>query len=80
MPLINCEINLILTWSENFVLANKETRDVDPDVNPAVAVIDNATNATFKITDTKLYVPVVSLIKENDKEFSEQFKTGFKWI
>ena len=80
MPLINCEINLILTWSENFVLANKETRDVDPDVNPAVAVIDNATNATFKITDTKLYVPVVSLIKENDKEFSEQFKTRFKWI
>ena len=27
MPLINCEINLILTWSENCVLTSKATRD-----------------------------------------------------
>ena len=63
MPLINCEINLILTWSENCVLTSKATRDADP----AVAAINNPTNATFKITDTKLYVPVVTLSTENDK-------------
>ena len=42
MPLINCEINLILTWSIKCVLSNdkKETK--------------------FAITDTKLYVPVVT--------------------
>ena len=43
MPSINCEINLILTWSED-------------------CVISSATGATkFKITDTKLDVPVVTL-------------------
>ena len=30
MPLINCEINLILTWSENCVLTSKATRDDVP--------------------------------------------------
>ena len=47
MPLINCEINLILTWSENCVLTSKITRDVHPDANPAVAAIDNPTNGNF---------------------------------
>ena len=74
MPLINCEINLILTWSENCVL----TRDTDPDADPTVAAIDNPTKATFQITDTKLYVPVVTLSTENDKKLLEQLRTGFK--
>ena len=80
MPLINCEINLILTWSENCVLTNKATRDAVPAQggNPAVAAVDNPTNATFKITDTKLYVPVVTLSTENDKRLLEQLRTGFK--
>ena len=69
MPLINCEINLILTWSENCVLTSKATSDAVPAQggNPAVAAIDNPTNATFKTIDTKLYVPVVTLSIENDK-------------
>ena len=83
MSLINCEINLILTWSENCVLTSKATRDEDPHANPAVVVIDNATSATLKITDTKLYVPVVNFSTENDKKLLEQLKTGFsktiKW-
>ena len=36
IPLINCKINLFLTWSEKCVLTSKATRDADPDVNPAV--------------------------------------------
>ena len=32
----------------------------------------------FKIIDTKLYVPVVSLSKENDIRLLEQLKSGFK--
>ena len=66
MPLINCEINLILTCSGNCVLTSKATGDVDPDAHTAVAAIDNPTNATFKIIDKKLYVPVVTLSTEND--------------
>ena len=46
--------------------------------DPAVAAINNPTNATFKITDTKLYVPVVTLSTENDKKLLEQLRTGFK--
>ena len=80
MPLINCEINLILTWSENCVLTSKATSDAVPAQggNPAVAAIDNPTNATFKITDTTLYVPVVTLSTKNDKKLLEQLKTRFK--
>ena len=77
MPLINCEINLILTRSENCVSTSKATRDADPDANPAAAAIDNPTNAAFKITDTKLYAPVVTLSIENDKNLLEQLGTGF---
>ena len=53
MSLINCEINLILTWSENCVLTRSATRDADPDADHSVAAIDNPTNAIFKITDTR---------------------------
>ena len=44
--LINCEINFILTWSENCVIVYTDVANQ---------------NATFQITDTKLYVPVVTL-------------------
>ena len=46
MPLINCEVNLILTWSSTCVIAS-------------VIIANQA--ATFTITDTELYVPVVTL-------------------
>ena len=78
LSLINCEISLNLTWSRNCVITSKATRDADPDANPPVAAINNPTNATFKIKDTKLYAPVVTLSSENDKELLGQLKTGFK--
>ena len=78
MPLINCEINLILTWTENCVITSKVTRDAILVANPPTSSINNPTNATFQITDTKLYVPVVTLSTENDKTLLEQLRTGFK--
>ena len=64
MPLINCEINLILPWSEKCALTSKATRDkfigTGTDENAQFSQINNPTNATFKIKDTKLYVPVVT--------------------
>ena len=39
---------------------------------------NSPTNAAFKITDTKLHVPVVTLSTENDNKLLEQLKTGFK--
>ena len=65
MPLINCEINLILTWSSTCVLVATE--------NPNQ-------NATFEITDTKLYVPVVTLSTQKNAKFLPQLKSGFKTV
>ena len=78
MPLINCEVELILTWFKNCVLIDKLTRDANYGADPIVRKIDNPKNATFQITDTKLYVPVVTLSKENDTKLLEQLKSGFK--
>ena len=35
-------------------------------------------NAKFQTTDTKLFVPVVALLTENEKILLEQLRTGFK--
>ena len=78
IPLINCEAELILTWYKNCVLIDKLTRVANYNANPIVYEIDNPENATFQITDTKLYVPVVTLSKENDTKLLEQLKSGFK--
>ena len=43
-----------------------------------VAAVDNTTNGTFKVTDTKLYVSVVTFSTEDDNNFLEQLKSGFK--
>ena len=45
------------------------------DGNPAIVV---PTGLEFKITDTKLYVPVVTSSKENNTKLLEQLKSGFK--
>ena len=80
IPFINCEVGLILTWFKNcvLILIDKSAREANYDADPNVYEIDNSENATFKITDVKLFVPVVSLSKENDIKLFEQLKTGFK--
>ena len=65
MPLFNCDVNLILTWSSTCVLV--------------VTNIDGQ-NATFAITDTKLYVPVVTLSTQENTKFFQQLKSGFKRV
>ena len=63
---------------KNCVLIDKSTREANYAVDPNVYEIDNPENATFKITDTKLYVPTVSLSKEDDIKILKQLKSGFK--
>ena len=60
------------------MLISKATTEADYDANPVVYEIDNPENATFQITDTKLYVPVVTLSKKNDIKILEQLKLAFK--
>ena len=77
ISLINCEVELILTWFKNCVLISKSTIDANYDT-PIDRKIDVPENAILQITDTKLYVPVVTLSKENDIKLLEQLKSGFK--
>ena len=60
MPLINCEVNLILTWSKDCVITNSESE------------------TKFAITETKLYVPVVTLSTQDNAKLLQQLKSGFK--
>ena len=69
---------MTLTWSKNCVLTSKATRDADSDVDPAVVAINNPTDVRFEITDTKLYVPVVTWSTQDDNKLLEQLKTGFR--
>ena len=72
MVLINCEVELSLPLIENFVLSGGEN------IDNAGAVANAGTEATFKITDAKLYVPVVTLPTEVNAKLVKQFSEGFK--
>ena len=49
IPLINCEVELILTWFKNCVLIDKSTRGANYGAYPNVYEIDNPENVTFKL-------------------------------
>ena len=78
MSLINYEVSMTLTWSEKCVLTDIITQAANPKADSAKPAINALKNATFKITDTKLYVPVVTLSTKDDNNFLEQLKSGFK--
>ena len=63
MLLVNCEVNLILAWSEKCVLTDLITHAAAAAQgnNAARPAISAPTNVSFKITETKLYLPVVTL-------------------
>ena len=64
MPLINCEIELILTWSRNCVIVYTNVDDQVPTfTNP---------------TETNLYVLIVTLSTQDNAKLSLQLKSGFK--
>ena len=64
-PLVNCEINLILTWFTNCFIVNAPAENELP---------------TFTITDTKLYVPTDTLSTRDSAKLLQQLKSGFKKI
>ena len=65
MSLVSCEVELTLTWSENCVIINTD------------AAIQNPTLA---ITDTNLYVPVITLSTQDNAKLLPQLKSGFRRI
>ena len=76
IPLISCEVFLELKWNKNCVINSLERRQVD--AGPLV-VRDNApTGATLSITDCKLYIPVVTLSKDDEIKLLTNLKSVFK--
>ena len=76
IPLISWEVFLELKWNKNCVITSLEQRQVD--AGPPV-VRDNApTNATLSITDCKLYIPVVTLSKDDEIKLLTNLKSGFE--
>ena len=62
MTLINCKVELSLKWIENCVLTTA----------------NNSNKVVFKITDAKLYVPIVTLSIEGNSKLSKLLNEGFK--
>ena len=76
IPLISCEVSLELKWNKNCVITSLEEKQVD--AGPPV-VRDNApTGGTLAINDRKLYIPVVTLSKEDEIKLLTNLKSGFK--
>ena len=63
MPLINCQITLILTRCNRCFIIDNPIAGQEP---------------TFTITDTKVYVPVVTSPTQDNAKLSEQLKLGLK--
>ena len=63
MNLIKCEIELTLTWSAGCVIIYTDVANQVP---------------TFTITETNLYVPVATLLTQNNAKLLPQLNRGFK--
>ena len=64
MPLVNCKIDLELTWHKDCIISSA----------------DAATGqvVSFMITDTKLYVPIVTLSTKDNTNLTQKLNEGFK--
>ena len=60
MQLINCKVELSLTWNKTWIFSNV------------------ANDSNFAITDTKLYVPFVTLKTKDNGKLSKSLTQGFK--
>ena len=63
MHFINCEVELILIWSDNCIIIITNVANQNP---------------TFTITETTLHVPVVTLSTQDNAKLLPQLKSGFK--
>ena len=73
IPLISCEVSLELKWDTNCVITSLEQRDIGGGNR------DNfPTGTTLAINDCKLYVPEVTLSKDDEIKLLTNLKSGFK--
>ena len=63
IPLINCEVNIILAWSADFGTVYTNVANQVP---------------TFATTETNLYVSLVTISTQDNAKLLSQLKSGFK--
>ena len=64
MSLVNCKIDLEMTWHKDCIISSAD------------AAADQV--VSFMITDTKLYVPIVTLSTKDKTNLTKQLNEGFK--
>ena len=72
MPLISCEVSLELKWNKNCLMTSQQTG-----INLDRANTAAPTGATLAINDSKLYIPVVTLSKDDEIKLLTHLKSGF---
>ena len=60
--MINCKIHLELNWTKNCVVYGSDAYDA----------ADNNRETTFKITNTKLYVRIITLSTKDNVKLTKQ--------
>ena len=73
IPLISCEVSLELNWNKNCIITSLEQRDIGGGNRGNVP-----TGATLAISDCKLYVPAVTLSKDDEIKLLTNLKSGLK--
>ena len=68
MPLINCKVDLKLRWKKYCVLA----------VTAIDSNNDNPNRIIFTINDTNIYIPVVTLLANDNQKLSKLLRKGFE--
>ena len=76
IPLISCEVSLELKWNKNCVITSLGERQVD--AGPPVVRDNSPTGATLAIKNCELYIPVVTLSKDDEIKLLTNLKSGFK--
>ena len=73
IPLISCEVSLELKWNKTCAITSQQI-GANLDGGNTVA----PTGATLAINDCKLYIPVVTLSKDDEIKLLTNLKSGFK--
>ena len=73
IPLISCEVSLELKWDKNCIITSDQV-GVNLDRGNTAA----PTSAIFVINDCKLYVPVITLSKDDEIKLLTNLKSGFR--
>ena len=75
IPLISCEVSLELKWNKNCIITSLKERQFD--AGPPVVRDGAPTGASLAVNDCKLYIPVVTLSKDDEIKLLTNLKSGF---